>query len=592
MTNRLKIATLQFRVLILLFLILMVLSAYSQSPIVAMEYYIDSDPGTGNGTAITITSSVNQDVDITIGTSGLSIGFHELVVRARYSDGTWGIHESRKFYVSQSSVTTNPTITAMEYFFDSDPGIGNGTALTITPGVTVDTDALISTASLAAGFHEIVVRAMNSDGLWGTHRSQVFYIDALTAVGANANLTAIEYFIDTDPGIGAGTEISVSPAQASIDQDVTLATNTLSNGDYTVGVRVSNGDGRYSLTQTASFQVCTGANTDFSATTVCEGESTVFTDLSTDTMMGDVYSWDFDNDGNADDTTVGNTSFTYSTAGTYTATLSIDRGGCVISKEVEVTVEQVPTANAGNDQSITADNTVLAASAASTGETGTWSLISGTGSFGNVNDPSTTLSGIAVGETVVRWTVANDVASCSSFDELTIMRSNDLSSDTDILTFSLQEQSSPADIDATNHTILLLVELETDLTSLDPSITVSDGATISPQGAQNFSSAVTYTVTAEDQSTTQNWVVTVMERPLGLDREFDLTTYPNPVSDKLFISGITEGYHAVLADLTGKVLIQGENLKELSMVAYKAGTYLLTISIDGRTQSVRIIRSN
>ncbi len=592
MTNRLKRASLHFRDLLLLFLMLMVLSTYSQNPIVAMEYYIDTDPGIGGGMAIAVSSGVDQDVDITIGTSGFSIGFHELVVRARYSDGTWGIQESRVFYVSQSSLTTNPTITAMEYFFDTDPGIGNGTALTVTSGVTVDTDAIISTALLAAGFHELVIRTMNSDGLWGTHRSQVFYIDALKAVGANANLTGIEYFIDSDPGVGAGTEIVISPSQASIDRDVTLATGSLTNGDYTVGVRVSNGDGSYSLTEMADFQICTGANTDFSATTVCEGESTSFTDLSTETESGDIYSWDFDGDGNEDDATVGNTSFTYSTAGTYTATLSIDRAGCAVSKELEVTVVDVPNTNAGNDQNITVDNTTLAATAAATGETGIWSLISGTGSFGDVNNPTTTVSGLAIGETVVRWTITTDVASCTSFDELTITRTNDVSSDTDILSFSLQEQSSPAEIDAINHTVSILVELSTDLTNLNPTISVSDGAMISPMGAQDFSSTVTYTVTAEDLITTQDWAVTVMERPLGLNDTFDLTVHPNPVSDKLLIAGIKEEYQVRLTDLMGKVLVEGENLKELAMVAYKAGTYLLTITIDGRTQSVRIIRSN
>ena len=592
MTKRLKIATIQFKIIALLFLVLMALSASSQTPISSMEYFIDSDPGFGNGTAITITPGVDQNVDISISTTGLSIGFHELVVRSMHSDGTWGIHETRKFYVSQSSLSSASNVNEMEYFFDMDPGYGGGTALTITSGQSIDTDELISTATLSSGFHELVVRARDSNGEWGLHASRVFYIDGSTSTAANANLVGIEYFIDADPGIGMGTEIAINPAQPSIDQDITLATNTLPNGNYSVSMRVFNGDGLYSLTETSSFQICTGANTNFSATTVCVGEATEFTDLSTATQAGDVYSWDFDSDGNIDDMTAGNTSFTYADAGTYTATLSIDRGGCAVSSEVVVTVETVPTANAGSDQTITADNTTLVASPAPTGETGTWSLVSGAGTFGDVNDPATALTGISVGQTVVRWTVANDVASCSAFDEVTITRSNALSTETDILTFSLQEQSSPAEIDLTNHTVSILVELGTNLSSLSPDVTVSSGASISPQGAQDFSSAFTYTVTAEDQVTVQDWVVTVMERPLGLGDEVNIMIYPNPVVDKLTISGISKDYHIRLSDLTGKIILEGENIKELSMVEYEEGTYLLAITIDGRTQSVRIIRSN
>ena len=51
----------------------------------------------------------------------------------------------------------------------------------------------------------------------------------------------------------------------------------------------------------------------------------------------------------------------------------------------------------------------------------------------------------------------------------------------------------------------------TDVTALVPTITVSAGATISPASgqAQDFSSPVTYTVTAEDGTTTADYTVTV-----------------------------------------------------------------------------------
>jgi hypothetical protein len=59
------------------------------------------------------------------------------------------------------------------------------------------------------------------------------------------------------------------------------------------------------------------------------------------------------------------------------------------------------------------------------------------------------------------------------------------------------------------------VPIGTNLTSLAPTITISDGATVSPASgvAQNFTNPVTYTVTAQDGVTTQNYVATVAAVP-------------------------------------------------------------------------------
>ncbi len=57
------------------------------------------------------------------------------------------------------------------------------------------------------------------------------------------------------------------------------------------------------------------------------------------------------------------------------------------------------------------------------------------------------------------------------------------------------------------------VPFGTEVTALVPTITISDAATVDPASgtAQNFSSSVIYTVTAEDAATTQEYTVTVSE---------------------------------------------------------------------------------
>jgi len=85
------------------------------------------------------------------------------------------------------------------------------------------------------------------------------------------------------------------------------------------------------------------------------------------------------------------------------------------------------------------------------------------------------------------------------------------SDETDILTFTLADQTKEATISTAAHTVDIEVDYGTTVTSLTPTITVSAGATIDPTSgtAQNFTNPVTYTVTAEDGTTEQEWTVTV-----------------------------------------------------------------------------------
>jgi hypothetical protein len=88
--------------------------------------------------------------------------------------------------------------------------------------------------------------------------------------------------------------------------------------------------------------------------------------------------------------------------------------------------------------------------------------------------------------------------------------------DTDITAFMLPDQAGETEIDYLNGTVRLILPGGTDLTSLRPVlIGVSEGAAISPSPEEpvDFSSAVTYTVTARDAITTQDWVVEVEVLP-------------------------------------------------------------------------------
>ena len=150
------------RFLTLLIMILFITTARSQI-ITTAEYFFDSDPGPGNGTAITITTP-GDIVNFTAAasTASLSNGFHFIGIRVKDANGKWGLFEKRGFYIT-SSTADAANITAAEYFFDTDPGPGNGTSTSVgASGAVVNFTAVIPT-SLLAGFHFLAIRSRGSN---------------------------------------------------------------------------------------------------------------------------------------------------------------------------------------------------------------------------------------------------------------------------------------------------------------------------------------------------------------------------------------------------------------------------------------------
>ena len=105
----------------------------------------------------------------------------------------------------------------------------------------------------------------------------------------------------------------------------------------------------------------------------------------------------------------------------------------------------------------------------------------------------------------------------------------ELSSDTDIVSFTFAAQTDDAVINYQNHTVVIEVTFGTALNGLIPTITLSDGASASPESgvARDFTDQVSYTVTAEDGSTEQVWTVTVTEAGNGESAAFTIT----PIAD-------------------------------------------------------------
>ncbi len=119
-----------------------------------------------------------------------------------------------------------------------------------------------------------------------------------------------------------------------------------------------------------------------------------------------------------------NTTVTGLSTGTNTFVWTITSGACGTSTdEVDITVTGgLTTADAGTDQNICTTSTTLAGNAASGGETGTWTIVSG-GAGASITTPTdegTTVTSLPVGTTTLRWTIDNGVCTPST-DEVDIV---------------------------------------------------------------------------------------------------------------------------------------------------------------------------
>ncbi|GAA4107399.1 hypothetical protein GCM10022393_02660 [Aquimarina addita] len=104
---------------------------------------------------------------------------------------------------------THAQITGAEYFWDTDPGQGNATAITAEDGALDEVlEELIATgiASSGLGTHIFNVRVKDADEVWGPVFSSIVVNEEVIA-SLSVTVTQAEYFWNTDPGAGAGGAI-------------------------------------------------------------------------------------------------------------------------------------------------------------------------------------------------------------------------------------------------------------------------------------------------------------------------------------------------------------------------------------------------
>jgi len=212
------------------------------NPLQRVEYFLDSDPGYGQ--ARSISGITEGDNALTFDLSDAPAGAHVLYVRSQDDAGRWSTTMSRPLYIEQLQ-----DIVHVEYFIDSDPGMGKATPLPL-PDVDyrahLDFDVAVNTAGLELGMHELSVRACDALGQWATVLTRQFEVvegGGTEPVTEPGDLARMEYFFDQDPGYGKGFPLQ----RASTGENTyEVSFDSVEPGAHLFCLRAQDEDGRWS----------------------------------------------------------------------------------------------------------------------------------------------------------------------------------------------------------------------------------------------------------------------------------------------------------------------------------------------------------
>jgi len=157
-----------------------------------------------------------------------------------------------------------------------------------------------------------------------------------------------------------------------------------------------------------------------------------------------------------------------------------------------------------------------------------------------------------------------------------------------IISFTIPNQVSSSEIDEASGTINLIMPYGTDKNALVPTI-VFEGMTLNPaSGAvQNFSSTMTYTVTAED-STTKDYEVTITNALNPVKKitsfEFPFQIGDSVINESLGTISITMPYGFNKSNLIPTIVFEGMTLNPASGVAQNfSSTMTYTVTAEDST---------
>ena len=170
--------------------------------ILNVEYFIDQDPGFGQGVSVPVSAGADIIADFAVDLSGVEEGVHTLYVRAMDAGGIWSLAQARPFFKQRvGGLDPRPHVAAMEYYIDQDPGFGQGVSVPVSTGADIIADFAVDLSGVEEGVHTLYVRARDAGGVWSLAQARPFFKQRVGGLDPRPHIAAIDYFfIDKEDG--------------------------------------------------------------------------------------------------------------------------------------------------------------------------------------------------------------------------------------------------------------------------------------------------------------------------------------------------------------------------------------------------------
>lgn len=253
----------------------------------AAEYFWGTDPGEGAGLPMLAFDgdfdSALEQADIA--SNGATLGDNMLGVRVCGADGSWSAAFRSVVHVGPALTLRDVHVQQGEFFFDSDPGEGNGAVLTAFNGAWDEAleQGLGDVPTPEVGDHLLFVRMRGADGQWSNEYKTVLHVSAPLPARPVA-VQSGEYYWDVDPGAGNG--LPVFAEDGAFDEALETAmhgiTDGLTAGPHLLGVRMLGSDGDWSAVFRQVVNVTTAPQQDLylNAYVFLQGPMTSSTSMS------------------------------------------------------------------------------------------------------------------------------------------------------------------------------------------------------------------------------------------------------------------------------------------------------------------------